>query len=49
MNKKTFILGFAAALFLAAPHKTVQGAGGATPPPELEWSFHGPFWGQEGF
>ena len=43
MNKKTFILGFAAALFLAAPHKTVQAAGGATPPPELEWSFDGPF------
>jgi len=43
MNKKIFILGFAVGLFLAAPHNTVQAAGGATPPPELEWSFHGPF------
>ena len=43
MNKKFFILSFVTGILFAVPQNTVQAAGGATPPPELEWSFDGPF------
>ncbi|MDG2034913.1 MAG: cytochrome c1 [Rhodospirillales bacterium] len=45
MNIKAMITGLGTVLLLASYCTTVQAAGGATPPPKLDWSFQGPFGG----
>ena len=42
MKKQIFIAGITSGLLLIFSHNAVLAAGGATPPPKLEWSFHGP-------
>ena len=43
MKKQTFIAWITAGLLLAFSFNSALAAGGATPPPKLKWSFHGPF------
>ena len=43
MKKQTFVAWITAGLLLAFTFNSALAAGGATPPPKLKWSFHGPF------
>ena len=43
MKKQTFVAWITAGLLLAFSFNSALAAGGATPPPKLKWSFHGPF------